>query len=238
MDFVITTFCNLGCRNCWSLMPYYKAPFHFDLNEIKTNLKKLSDCDKVKNIQLIGGETLLHPDINEIISYISTLNFDIISIYTNGTIIPKDFEIALEKMDSRFSVYITEYGNKSTKVKELQELCDKYNVYNELNTFGNIHGSKPGSEWIKAGSPTFKPLPKIEENTCGQIMSCMGNKVYKCQRFGHLDLLGITELADDEWCYIDDIAENYDRLKERGYTKTCNYCLRGTKLAVNIPKGS
>lgn len=236
MDFVITTYCNLNCKNCSSLMPYYKNPFHLDLDEIKINLKKLSDCDKVKNIQIIGGETLLHPDICDILKYLKTLNFDIISIYTNGTVISEDLKETLKELDNRFTLYITRY-ERSTKVDELVELCKNCNFQCEINTFGNIHNAKEGSEWIKSGSPDLKPLPKIEDDTCDQVMSCIGNKVYKCQRFGHLNQLGI-ELQDDEWCYLDDINDNYDKLKQRGFTPTCYRCLRGTKQAINIPKGS
>lgn len=237
MDFVITTFCNLNCKNCWVLIPYYKQPFHYDLEIIKTNLKKLSDCDKVKNIQLIGGETLLHPDINEIIRYISTLNFDIISIYTNCTVIPNNFEEALQVMDTRFILYLTNYP-KSTKCEELIKLCDENNTQYEVNTFGNIIGSGEGHEWLKAGNPDVKPFPKNNPDTCGQIMTCMGDKIYRCARIGHLDQIIGLNLDKNEWCYIDEIDERYEELKEVKFTKNCNRCLRGTSMCVNIPKGS
>lgn len=237
MDFVITMCCNLCCKNCSSLMPYYKNPSHLDLNTIKTNLEKLSRSEKIKNIQIIGGETFLHPDITEILLYVSTLNFEIISVYTNGTIVPNGLEDILDKLDDRFTFYITEY-ERSTKVKELCEMFDKYKTQHEINEFGNIYGSKKGSEWIKSGNPIFKPIPKTNEDTCDQIMSCLGNKVYKCQRFAHLDQIGATKLADNEWCYINDLNERYEQLKQRGFTKSCYYCLRGTNQAVNIPKGS
>lgn len=238
MDFVITTFCNLKCKNCCALMPYYKMPFHYSLDEIKTNLKKLSDCSKIENIQIIGGEPLLHPSINEILQYLITLDFDIISIYTNCTIIPKGFEDTLAKLDNRFYMCLTNYEGKSKCFDKLINLCELYNIQYEINGFGNIPGATKGREWLKSGNPNIKPFPKIDLNTCGQIMSCMGNKIYKCQRFGHLEqILGI-KLADDEWCYIDEIDEKYEKMKIISFTQTCNRCLRGTSICTNIPKGS
>lgn len=238
MDFVITTYCNLNCKNCCALMSYYKKPFHYKVEDIEINLAKLNKCSKFKNIQLIGGETLLHPDINRIIKYISTLDFNDISIYTNCTVIPNDFEDVLKILDDRFTICLTQYGDKSKCFNQLVELCEKYNVRYEINGFGNIPGVAEGKEWIKSGSPDIKPLPKIDLDTCGQVMSCMGDRIYRCQRFGHIhQILGI-ELDEDEWCSIDDIEECYDDMKEIKFSKTCNRCLRGTSMAINIPKGS
>lgn len=238
MDFVITTYCNLNCKNCWVLIPHYKKPFHYNLDEIKTNLKKISDCKKVRNIQIIGGEILLHPSINEIIKYLTTLDFDIISLYTNCTVIPNNFEESLEVMDSRFTIYLTEYS-RSTKKQELIELCEKYNVQYEVNTFGNIIGNnKEGEEWIIAGGPDVKSFPKINPDTCCQIMTCMGDKIFRCARIAHLNNIRDLELADDEYFNINDLDEKYEEFKEIKFTKNCNRCLRGTKLAKNIPKGS
>lgn len=238
MDFVITTFCNLCCKNCCALMPYYKKPFHYDLDTIKESLNKLSKCSKVRNIQIIGGETLLHPNINEIITFTLGLDFDIISVYTNATVIPENFDDVLKNVDDRFTLCMTDYEGKSTKIKDLVEMCEKYNVNYEICEFGNIVGSGKDKEWIKSGGPTFKPLPKIDLSTCDQVMSCMGDKIYKCQRFGHLNQVIGLELADNEWCHIDEIDERYEELKQRSFTKSCYYCLRGTKQAINIPKGS
>lgn len=239
MDFVITTFCNLNCKNCCALMPYYKQPFHYNLDEIKTNLQKISDCKKVRNIQLIGGETLLHPSINEIIKYVSNLDFDIISIYTNCTIIPSNFEEALKAMDSRFCMCLTEYEGRSKCFNELVQLCELYDVQYEINSFGNIVGASKGKEWLKTGNPDIKPFPKVTYDTCGQVMTCMGDKIFRCTRIAHLNNVVDIELDEDEYFDIDELTdEKYEQFKEVKFTKNCNRCLRGTSLCINIPKGS
>lgn len=239
MDFVITTFCNLNCKNCCALMPYYRKPFHYPLEEIKKNLKKLSDCEMVRNIQIIGGETLLHPDINEIIKYVSTLDFDIISIYTNCTTIPEGFEEVLKHMDSRFYMCLTEYGEKSKCFNKLVQLCEMYNIQYEINGFGNIVGASKGKEWLKTGNPDIKPFPKISYDTCGQVMTCMGDKIFRCTRIAHLSNIVDLQLDEDEYFDINELTnEKYEQFKEVKFTKNCNRCLRGTSLCTNIPKGS
>ena len=238
MDFVITTYCNLKCQNCCNLMPYYKEPFHYDIGHIKENLKKLSNIDKINNIQILGGEPFLHPDIIEIIDYIYKLNFDFITLYTNGTVIPDGIEKILNKIDDRFCFSITRY-KKSTRVDDLILLCKKYGVRCEENEFGNICQNLEGEgEWILSGPPVENRYEKINGDTCGQIMSCMGDKIYKCQRFGHLENLRVCSPKDDEWCHINEIEDKYEKLKECRFTESCKYCLRGTCKARNIERGS
>ena len=62
-----------------------------------------------RDIQLIGGEPLLHPDFNEIIMYAHNKGMERIDVFTNATLI--DAEMARMLKDNGASVRVSLYGH-------------------------------------------------------------------------------------------------------------------------------
>ena len=86
----LTEHCNLNCRNCMHYAPLAKPEFlNVDLYE--KDLNRLSELfsGEAEWIRLMGGEPLLHPEINYIIR-ITRKNFPYgkIRIVSNGILIP------------------------------------------------------------------------------------------------------------------------------------------------------
>ena len=78
--------CNLNCQNCDNFSPLAKD-FYVDKNKFAKDFKQISIIaqDKIRNIRLLGGEPLLHPEINELLK-ISRISFPKanIRLTTNG----------------------------------------------------------------------------------------------------------------------------------------------------------
>jgi MoaA/NifB/PqqE/SkfB family radical SAM enzyme len=75
-----TDICNIKCKGCYRLII---GEGHKPVEKIKEEilfLKKWRNCD---NITLAGGEPVLHPDILEIVSFITNLKMKTV-ILTNG----------------------------------------------------------------------------------------------------------------------------------------------------------
>ena len=75
-----TDICNIKCKGCYRLV---MGEGHKPLEQIKEEilfLRKWRNCD---NISLAGGEPILHPDIREIVSFISGMGMKSV-ILTNG----------------------------------------------------------------------------------------------------------------------------------------------------------
>ncbi len=75
-----TDICNIKCKGCYRLV---MGEGHKPLEQIKEEilfLRKWRNCD---NISLAGGEPILHPDIREIVSFISSLGMKSVML-TNG----------------------------------------------------------------------------------------------------------------------------------------------------------
>lgn len=76
----LTDICNIKCQGCYRLV---MGEGHKPFDQVKEEilfLKKWRNCD---NISLAGGEPVLHPEILEIVSFISSLKMKSIML-TNG----------------------------------------------------------------------------------------------------------------------------------------------------------
>jgi MoaA/NifB/PqqE/SkfB family radical SAM enzyme len=75
-----TDICNIKCKGCYRLV---MGEGHKPVEQIKEEilfLRKWRNCD---NISLAGGEPILHPDIKEIVTFITSLGMKAV-ILTNG----------------------------------------------------------------------------------------------------------------------------------------------------------
>ncbi len=107
----ITTCCNLNCRGCFARKVMGKRNQHISIEEYKAVLKKFKERRGVQ-INLIGGEPLLHPKLKEIIQLNKEENIKT-TIYTNGYFIKKYTKKDFEGVKVRVSIYTLEGVHKS-----------------------------------------------------------------------------------------------------------------------------
>ena len=237
MDVILTTKCNLKCNGCCYLFNKYKVGEHLDCQKIISNMEKIKPAlEKHEVISIIGGETFLYPDLVQICDYIKDLNIRQCSIFTNGTIYPDYIEDLCKIMNDKFHITISGYGNKEV-TKKLCDIFTKYHI---------SHVIRPDDDdWIEHGDFIDHNEPKIK--FCDfRYLTLMKDRIYACGRFAqavNLGLIDINDLTEDEYIDIDDeqVLEKIDKMMEESYykfTKTCKYCLRGSKLGVNKTQGS
>ncbi len=86
----IVEHCNLNCKQCSHFSPLAEESY-IDLGEYERDMRRLSDLfdGRMSTVQLLGGELLLHPEINEIMR-ITRETFPIgrIRVVTNGILLP------------------------------------------------------------------------------------------------------------------------------------------------------
>lgn len=90
----VTTGCTLNCRYCNMFMPFHKDHVErIPIEKLKKQLELLFVyVDKVINLVLIGGETLLYEELDGALEYIGNYFSDKVEnmeIVTNGTVYPK-----------------------------------------------------------------------------------------------------------------------------------------------------
>ncbi len=233
---VMTTRCSLKCKNCNNLMPHYADPYNVDLDELKSDIDRLSDrVDRVVKFSLIGGEPFVYPHFKEILKYALTKkNFMYISLTTNATIIP-DSEMVKILKNPRIFVEISDYGVKTQKVNEFIDLCKREHI--------KYLPDKVVS-WVSPGGTenrgkTKEQLMKEYDN-CYSSRYCktmLKGKIFLCSRGAHLYDLG----------YMDSTHDFFDTRKEmsraefrRGlrkfmtsnYADACNYCDHALNIKV------
>lgn len=87
----IVDHCNLNCAGCFHFCPLLSSSRFYDPENFKKDLKLIrSKVSNIKKFRILGGEPLLHKDINKIMQYSREIlpNTDI-RIVTNSILLPK-----------------------------------------------------------------------------------------------------------------------------------------------------
>ncbi|MCT4596774.1 MAG: radical SAM protein [Vallitalea sp.] len=239
----ITEKCTLNCEKCSSLTPYNDYPIHYNKNTIINTIKRfLSVIDGAKRVIITGGEPLLYPDLLLICKEVSQYNNILtIRVVTNGTIIP-DISILKCFSDLGISLTISDYGQLSNNKYELIDLCKKYNVLWDINSYNY-------NTWVDFGRVQVERNRSKNENM--QIFKKCYNWVkatyllngdyYLCQRAAYATYFKILEKKDGEYVNILDYSLSEQELKNKikeityntKYLTACNYC--NTRYGKIIP---
>ena len=214
MDIVITTLCNLKCSKCANLMPLYKKnnSITFDIESLKNNSLIAIKKFKPPYVNILGGETFLHPNWKELVLFLQ--DYINVFVYTNATILPKD----LSGINSNVTIFINNYP-KSTYVKEISAMCEQYNIRYELLS----------APWIDYGDLSYYDLPR--KDCYMQCRTLMGDKLFICNRAAQAHNLGIIESP-----YID-INTGKGSIGSCKSLDVCKHCLIGTNEYHEIERG-
>lgn len=136
----IVSHCNLNCKCCGHFSPL-ATPDFLDPAEFQRDLERIAFLTDgiVDRIELMGGEPLLHPQVNEFISISRTIFPKAeINICTNGILLEKQTSAFFEICASNdASIAISHYPIKLQwdKIEEIRKMY-KVNIY-----MVNTHGS-------------------------------------------------------------------------------------------------
>lgn len=79
LEIFLTTFCNYKCNYCTLNTGKLESNF----NSLDT-IKKLNNMYNFNNVDILGGEPLLHPDINDILFFLESINKNVV-LYSNAS---------------------------------------------------------------------------------------------------------------------------------------------------------
>ena len=116
--FYLTEGCNLKCRHCW-IAPNYEKCQNGKLNFPYVDFEIFKDIIEqgielgLASVKLTGGEPLIHPQIEEIITYIHQKKLRLV-IETNGVLVtPELAELILQGENSFVSVSIDSHKRET-----------------------------------------------------------------------------------------------------------------------------
>lgn len=142
LEYFAADHCSLKCYGCSQCSPYLEENFS-DYKIFEKNLQILNKYLRPQKITILGGEPLLHPDIDSIIRIAKASDmFEDIHITTNGTNIMKMSHDFWRDIDA---LIISKYPSNSAYVDsitdEVKRKCESHNVKLEIRnmkTFNHI----------------------------------------------------------------------------------------------------
>lgn len=232
LEIHVVDHCNLGCKCC----SHYSsvAPVRFySPSELGTQLKRISPIisGHIRELHLLGGEPLLHPQIEEIVKIVRKyLPTDSISIITNGLLIPKmpaSFFYTLREYNIKLSVseypLKFDYSDMVEHVKEKGIEIEKFHVLSKRPFQRRPLNEKGKERWF------------VNSFNCpmkGICMQLYDGRLYLCAAHAYLGFLNKafgTNFVHKKGTYlnIDDIRSINDILRFIFLpNKACSYCDR------------
>lgn len=231
IEFNLTDYCNLNCKGCSHYSPLADAEFE-PLKELEESMRHISgirDAEKIKRVFLIGGETLLYPDLVPAMRLARKyFPWAEIPIFTNGLMIPKmSSEFWDACRETNCEIALTRYPIKFDYDK-VEEICRSEGV--KVEVFGD-----------RGEENTFFRLPldarkgqngKIAHFKCFSFgcITVDHGKVFPCATaacVGHLNRKLGTDFRWEEGDYIEvkDLKSADQLLRLRNHpVPFCGYC--------------
>ena len=182
--------CNLNCKSCTHFCPLVTEPTFTDLEQYTGDIQTLSEKLAIHIIRLMGGEPLLHPQVNDFMRVTrEAYPHSRIFIVTNGLLLqkmPNDFWETLRKYHIR--IFWSKYPPLKEKFAEIeQRIKDAHIRLNsrEANVFVNF--SAFGSDESMDPQEAFKGC---HSNGCpnlyrGKLYTCPACYVFRANNYFH-----------------------------------------------------
>lgn len=231
MPIVLTSVCNLKCKECNNLMWHFHSQGDLDIDKILESLENiLSVVDALPVCELIGGEPFLSKNISKVLEFlINAEKVFSIEITTNGTVLEVSQELISIMRNHKVVVRISDYGDTINQDKFIQ-LMDCNNIkYEKIGT---------GKRWISSGG--VEKRKRLEDELRKQYDICVAsikcktlweNRIFSCARAASLYALGyLKESGQLIHKGMDLKKELHDFILSPDY-EICDYCDKGTKYA-------
>lgn len=224
---IITDKCSLKCKECSQLIPEFTAREDIKAEDCIKDLEKLfSMIDECIVLEFIGGEPLLHPELNQMLLWAqNNPKIHMVEITTNGTIVPNEDILSTfqhEKMLMQISCYgkiNKEKVNILTKQLKEKRINFKLLEMNQWYSYGDSSKRNRSkfelkySYWYCNDNRVCRTLYKGKLFVCGRAAALYG--------IGKLhDDTSYIEIRNRETMSIDELYHFYTR----DYAEACDYC--------------
>lgn len=226
----ITHKCTLRCQDCGVLVPYTEKPTHYTPGALAEDLTQLSlAVDAIYNVNIMGGEPMLHPDLVQICEAAARLpNVLNITLTTNGTFVPN---IDYERLSQTGVIfYISDYGPLSACKKKLIEKLEQYHILYIIRDDQSV--------WYRIAPPKAQNRTDAENMTVyqdciwrRQCIQLVDGRLFSCEYSGMAWKLGFLKTPETDYADIRrpetgmQLREKIGALlNDQKQLKACGYC--------------
>lgn len=244
VEIVITTYCNMKCKDCSNLIQYYNDDLkkHYGYDELICSINKLLECVyKIKTLCILGGEPFLHPRINDILDYCcKNSNIEKIRVVSNSTIVPRR-DVCKILENNKIRVQLNSY--KKSRVNDIEKCFSNFSINYFVVDRNNEYWSDFGNPYIER---TYSDL-SIENQFIKCNMPCrtvIDGKFFYCPRSAHMHILFPERKTEKDYvdlfgkCSVSKKRDMINKLNsEMKYLEACKYCNSGTERFNRIEAG-
>jgi hypothetical protein len=234
MGVLISNQCNMTCVGCNHLRDHYRKSDNVDLEtrSVLSDLARVVEAaDFLKTVVLVGGEALLHPNVDQVIEGILSMpRIGVLLIITNGTVVPRSERVFALMQNPRVIVEVSGYGDNVPKHLRL-----KRGVFLEkLNSLGINHRYVETLMWtdfggFEARGYNEEQIRKIYKSCCFVSNDMFNGRLFKCSRSAYGT--HIAKIPDYPTDYVDirsgtreTLRQNLARFFADEKPRACNHC--------------
>lgn len=168
--------CNLNCKGCGHFCSLLDTPHFYDIEQFKLDIKKLSSKIDFAKIRLMGGEPLLHPEVNEfIIATREAFPKCDLRLVTNGILLPKMKENFWDCLrNNNVAIDLSKYPIVNDKISQYLDIIDDNNVH-----LGEIRLAKRFRAWHTL-HPNNDQKISYRNCTAKYCINLWKSKLYPC----------------------------------------------------------
>ena len=227
LEVFITEKCTLRCMDCLHLIPHYKSPKDYDVDEIINYLFNVCMVvDYIEEIFILGGEPLLYKKLDKLLRWCYQCEkIGKIIIITNGCVLPSENILNAIK-HTKPTMRISDYGKHSYKLQEIVSVL----VQNE------IEYHVQNDPWIRMGDLYNRQYS--QEELADITVSCpfamdlilLGGRLWRCVHIAHINNLGLYKSHEqdsiDFSCVVDVQKKKaeLEALLMKDSLIGCNFC--------------
>lgn len=226
LEFHIVDHCNLRCWGCCSLSPI--SPKQCTPPEtIKKHLSQAVRALSPSRLKLVGGEPLLHPEIDSCLEIARSSNIaPSVSVTTNGFLLPKMTETFWQLVDHMTISLYPEPALPKKTISKIEELASSHGV--ELNW--KVQNSFVGMD---RDQPDLTGIETTEiYSSCWLRRRChliAHGRFYTCTRPSHVHAVSGLEQSPylEDGIPLGSAQDIYQYLIKKEALATCALCLGG-----------
>jgi len=238
---LITSRCTLNCDKCVVHIPDLEIHRDVPVADLLADLQTIfSGIDYVYGVSLIGGEPLLHPDLDQLVrACADSGKTGCISVVTNGTLISRDSKLLAALRDAKAIVKISKYPSVlQPRVEQLKAVLKENDIrysdvhvrdlsWNDRGVFGQLQQGSAARRF----SVCLEPLLCFTDwcgklHLCGKSAILMSEGVIPDRKEDYVDLRTTAPAT---------FRAELKRLNARNVISACSYCLGSTYNTPKIP---